>query len=125
MTVHELKQDIKCFDDIKSGKKNFVIGKNYRDFEVGDVLVLSAYVPMGGTDTSGYARKTDQWDVCDFKKANKIKAEVTHILSAKDYNLLARNGRNGISAIKEVVKKYFKNMYLTDEYVVLGIEVEK
>lgn len=125
MTVHELKQDIKCFDDIKSGNKNFVIRKNDRDFEVRDVLVLSAYVPMGGTDTSGYARKTDQWEVCDFKNANKIKAEVTHILSAKDYNFLARNGRNGISAIKEAVKKYFKNIYLTDEYVVLGIEVEK
>lgn len=120
---HELKLNIRYFDDVRSGKKNFEIRRNDRDFKIGDILVLSAYVPLGGTDTSGYAKKLDKWDICDFKKASKIKAEITHILSAKNYNILVRSDSSVISVIKEVVKRHFKNIYLTDDYVVLGIEV--
>ena len=44
MKTHELKLEIKYFDDVKSGKKNFEIRKNDRDFQVGDILELKAYV---------------------------------------------------------------------------------
>ncbi|EEJ42664.1 DUF3850 domain-containing protein [Leuconostoc mesenteroides] len=43
MKIHELKLDTFYFYDVKSGLKTFEIRKNDRDYQVGDVLALSAF----------------------------------------------------------------------------------
>lgn len=43
MKIHELKLDIKYFDDVKNGNKNFEIRKNDRDYQIGDILELKAW----------------------------------------------------------------------------------
>ena len=40
---HDLKIMPKYFDDVVSGKKNFEIRRNDRDFKVGDILLLREY----------------------------------------------------------------------------------
>ena len=41
--IHELKILPQWFADVKSGKKNFEIRRNDRDFKVGDLLCLKEY----------------------------------------------------------------------------------
>lgn len=41
--THELKILPQWFADVKSGKKNFEIRRNDRDFKVGDLLCLKEY----------------------------------------------------------------------------------
>lgn len=41
--THELKILPKYFEDVMTGKKNFEIRKNDRDFKVGDYLLLKEY----------------------------------------------------------------------------------
>lgn len=43
MKTHELKIKPKYFDDVISGKKNFEIRKDDRDYEVGDLITLKEY----------------------------------------------------------------------------------
>lgn len=123
MKTHELKLDTKYFEDVKSGKKNFEIRNNDRGFEIGDILELRAFIPPGGTETSGYYKKGDEWVICDFDEASKIIVKVTHILSAKNYNILVRSGTPSVQNIKKTVQDYFMSIYISYEYVVLGIEV--
>ncbi len=41
--IHELKIIPKYFEDVKSGKKNFEIRKDDRDYKVGDLITLKEY----------------------------------------------------------------------------------
>ncbi|MBZ5980054.1 DUF3850 domain-containing protein [Leuconostoc gasicomitatum] len=43
MRIQDLKLDTKYFDDVNSGLKTFEIRKNDRDYQVGDVLALTAF----------------------------------------------------------------------------------
>lgn len=45
MNTHELKILPRWFEDVLTGKKNFEIRRNDRDFKVGDYLLLKEYEP--------------------------------------------------------------------------------
>lgn len=65
MTTHELKLDIKYFDDVKSGKKNFGIQKNDRDFQFGDILKLRAYGESGYMCLTESFKKTHEKEIAE------------------------------------------------------------
>ncbi|MCT3132946.1 DUF3850 domain-containing protein [Lactococcus lactis] len=136
MKTHELKLDIKYFDDVKSGKKNFEIRKNDRDFQVGDILELKAW------DNSlwqyAFKKKDGKWHSYG-RLADTIKAKILNVVLADEYNNF-QESVNGIpqsikwansyqetyiKTIKGVLKDYFSNDRLPDGYVILGIEVVK
>ena len=132
MTTHELKLDIRYFDDVKSGKKNFDIRNNDRDFKVGDILELkrfdgSDYVVDVGVPGNPYMP-------VDKEQADTIKVRIKWMSRHLDnYNKLLEDA--GLSfniesvgltlAIESVINDYFHTNTLPDGYVVLGIEVTK
>lgn len=125
MRTHELKLDIKYFDDVKSGKKNFEIRKNDRDFQVHDVLELKAW------DSSlwqyAFKKKDGKWHSYG-RLTDTIKAVVTTIVEAERFNKIAEieNGKQQkILNIQKVIKDHFHEEQLPDGYVILGIEVVK
>lgn len=138
MKTHDLKLDIKYFDDVKSGKKNFEIRKNDRDFQVGDILELKKVswflkfiVPIRyaiSIMTNRRLTYLDKNDVpCVESKADTITAKVTTIVEADRFNKIAEieNGKQQkILNIQKVIKDYFSTDRLPNGYVVLGIEVE-
>jgi hypothetical protein len=96
MKTHELKLDIKYFDDVKAGKMKFDIHKNDHDFEVGDILDLKAYDARVGymkMDTKtlldehfAEVEKTAWFKVKSSKSADILRARVTCILSSMEVN---------------------------------------
>ena len=146
MKTHELKLDVKYFEDVKSGKKNFEIRNNDRDFQVGDILELKAYVKglkkfakWGEIiDPFNHFRMSHNYMTCAEEDADTIKVKVVYVLSANDVNEgiefmsgdeTAHATINGqvlvLSQVEEVLKKYLNVERMPDDYVVLGIEVVK
>lgn len=145
MKTHELKLDIKYFDDVKSGKKNFEIRKNDRGYEVGDILELKAW----DKDSFVFWRTTssdnheDYWQTCLKEKGDTIKAKITMINGTEEFNMgldfgdrlkkdfLCTNIKYPnakpfmASEVRKVLNDYFSTDRLPDGYVVLGIEVEE
>ncbi|MDG4985166.1 DUF3850 domain-containing protein [Lactococcus lactis] len=146
MKTHDLKLDIKYFEDVKSGKKNFEIRKNDRDFQVGDILELKAF-------KNGYYAKRnsgsgfgDDYHVMDPdgclyspEQADTIKVKILNVISADEYNNF-QESVNGIPqsikwansyqetyirTINEVLEDFFVTDRLPDGCVILGIEVVK
>lgn len=147
MKTHELKLDIKYFDDVKSGKKNFEIRKNDRDFQVGDILELKAYVKglkafakWGEIiDPFNNFRMSHNYMTCAEEDADTIKAKILNVVPADEYNNF-QESVNGIpqsikwansyqetyiKTINGVLKDYLSTDSLPDGYVILGIEVVK
>ena len=147
MKTHELKLDIKYFDDVKSGKKNFEIRKNDRDFQVGDILELKAYVKGLKSfakwgeiiDTFNNFRMSNNYMTCSEEDADTIKAKTLNVVSADEYNNF-QESVNGIpqsikwansyqetyiKTINGVLNDYFSTDKLPDGCVILGIEVVK
>lgn len=145
MKTHELKLDIKYFDDVKSGKKNFEIRKNDRYFQVGDTLELKAF-------KNGYYAKRnsgsgfgDDYHIMDPdgclyspEQAETIKVKVIDIILPKAWwSILNKFGINNgpvmtksgfMFSPKEVLtvlEDYFSTDRLPDGCVILGIEVIK
>ncbi|WP_282798853.1 DUF3850 domain-containing protein [Lactococcus lactis] len=141
MKTHELKLDIKYFNDVESGKKNFEIRKNDRDFKVGDILELKAY-------ENGMYRHTIQREVrgkgfedwtraSSAEQADTIKAKVTWVLDifensfesgCKMAETVPGTGDDLVELsidIRIVLREYFGLVDLPDGYVILGIEVVK
>lgn len=144
MKTHELKLDIKYFDDVKSGKKNFEIRKNDRDFQVGDVLKLRAYVKGLKSfakwgeiiDPFNNFRMSHNYMTCAEEEADTIKVKVTTIITSQKYNEKCQftdpsileqelNYKFGISGSQKILKDYFYTDRLPDGCVILGIEVVK
>ncbi|MFP7215891.1 DUF3850 domain-containing protein [Lactococcus garvieae] len=134
MKTHELKLDIKYFDEVKSGKKNFEIRKNDRDFKVGDILVLKAF------NEGFYAQKGSSWhtmgsDCCFYteEQADTIKVKVVSVLKPRTVNAKKYYGRGWKAedssvyisnfTVIDVLKEYFHTNHLPNDHVVLGIEV--
>lgn len=110
MKTHELKLDIKYFDEVKDGNKNFEIRKNDRDFKVGDILELKAwtedtekyhthgkgsYLSRGTIEPAkalfDFGQKpeaglSDYFMVQNGEDADTIKVKVVYVLSANDVN---------------------------------------
>ncbi|ATY87920.1 DUF3850 domain-containing protein [Lactococcus lactis] len=138
MKTHELKLDIKYFDDVKSGKKNFEIRKNDRDFQVGDILELKAWEKDSFVfwRTTSSENHEDYWQTCLKEKADTIKVKVIDIILPKAWwSILNKFGINNgpvmtkssfMFSPKEVLtvlEGYFSTDRLPDDYVILGIEV--
>ncbi|AYF99887.1 DUF3850 domain-containing protein [Lactococcus allomyrinae] len=150
MKIHELKLDIKYFDDVKNGIKNFEIRKNDRDFQVGDILELKKVswflkflVPIRyaiSIMTNRRQTYLDKDDIpCIESKADTIKAKILNVVPADEYNNF-HESVNGIpqsikwanscqetyiKTINKVLNDYFSADRLPDSYVILGIEVIK
>ncbi|QIW50765.1 DUF3850 domain-containing protein [Lactococcus raffinolactis] len=136
MKTHELKLDTKYFDDVKSGKKDFEIRKNDRDFEVGDILELKKYKSYKNGKKPHYVM-TDSDSVLktyNSDRADTIKVKVKSIIKAESWNMdknftdpLIFEGKMifkyGISGVSKVLKDYFGSEYVPDGYVVMKIEV--
>ncbi len=136
MKTHELKLDIKYFDDVKSGKKNFEIRKNDRDFQVGNILEMKAWDSSLGQ--YAFKKKDGKWHSYG-RLTDTIKAKILNIVPADEYNNF-QESVNGIPqsikwansyqetyirTINEVLKNYFSTDRLPDGYVIIGIEVVK
>ena len=139
---HKLKLDIKFWDGVKSGKKNYEIRKNDRDFKVGDTLILKAWTGDSTTFPHEYAAKQEGggWAAVDLEwQADTITAKVIGIASANFVNEAPAfvdcvpqsikwpnsTSETYIKDIRAVLQDYFHTDKLPDDYVVLGIEVEK
>lgn len=134
MKTHELKLDIKYFDDVKSGKKNFEIRKNDRDFQVGDILELKAW--DSSLEQYSFKTKDGKWNSYG-RLADTIKVKILNVVPADEYNKFHEyvNGipqsikwansyqETYIKTINEVLKDYFSTDRLPDGYVIIGIEV--
>ena len=143
MKTHELKLDINYFDEVKSGKKNFEIRKNDRNLQVGDVLVLKAYVGREsateeGLDT-GYAwtehlfeEGYDIWENCEEELADTFKVKVKEVIKAEQLNqgdwddatLEAMRNINW-SNVMEVLVDYFDTDHVPAGYALMEVEVVK
>jgi hypothetical protein len=55
--VHDLKTQIEPFEAVLSGRKNFELRRNDRDFAVGDVLILREYEIKTHTYTGRFVEK--------------------------------------------------------------------
>lgn len=53
--IHQLKLNEEFFGDVITGKKNFEVRKNDRNYKVGDYLKLLSYDPQKGLYTGGEA----------------------------------------------------------------------
>lgn len=148
MKTHELKLDIQYFDDVKSGKKNFEIRKNDRDFQVGDILELKAYAGRESAAEESldidyvwtqhlYEEGYDVWENCEEELADIIKVKVTWIIDYFDTSWESGKKfvRDVLGTLEEkielnnnigvILKEYFGSTELPDGYVILGIEVVK
>ncbi|WP_195918937.1 DUF3850 domain-containing protein [Lactococcus lactis] len=126
MKTHELKLDIKYFDEVKSSKKNFEIRKNDRNFQVGDILELKAWDSSLGQ--YAFKKKDEKWHSYG-RLADTIKVKVLEIFG---WNIVSepddsKSMFDEITTleIKEVLNDYFSTNRLPDGYVILGIEVVK
>lgn len=130
MKTHELKLDTKFFDDVKSGKKNFEIRKNDRDFENGDILVLKRYFRQQGS----YVVIDNHLLSTDSKHADTIKVKVKSIIKAEYWNMDKNftdplifedkmEFKYGLVGVTKVLEEYFGSEEVPDGYIVMGIEV--
>ncbi|WP_195916669.1 DUF3850 domain-containing protein [Lactococcus petauri] len=129
MKTHELKLDVKYFDEVKNGTKNFEIRMNDRDFQVGDILELKAF------KDGFYAKKGSSWhtmgsDCCFYteEQADTIKVKIVEImswdqLSEPDDEKSMFSLEEVNIQIKQVLKDYFKVDRLPKDFAILGIEV--
>lgn len=148
MKIHELKLDIKYFDEVKNGHKNFEIRKNDRDYQIGDVLELKAYKNYKNGKKSHYIRHENDNILKTYNpdRADTITAKVTCILSNLEVNegIDFMNFNPKVSLFEDealpflkagwrydwnyeyflrVLKEYFHTDKLPDGHVVIGVEV--
>ncbi|KXT63177.1 DUF3850 domain-containing protein [Lactococcus sp. DD01] len=138
MKTHELKLDVKYFDEVKNGTKNFEIRKNDRDFKVGDILILKAFMPGLKTfvkwgeiiNPLNDYRMSHNYMSCAEKEADTIKVKIVEImswdqLSEPDDEKSMFSFETVNSQIQQVLKDYFKADRLPKGFAILGIEVVK
>ena len=140
MKAHELKLDFKYFEDAKSGKKNFVIRKNNRDYKVGDVLKKRAFMPGLKTyvkwgeviDPLNNFRMSHYYISCAKEEADSITQKVKEVITAEQLNqgdwddetLEAMRNINWPN-VMEVLVDYFDTDHMPDGYVLMEVEVIK
>ncbi|MFK4941218.1 DUF3850 domain-containing protein [Lactococcus petauri] len=138
MKTHELKLDVKYFNEVKNGTKNFEIRKNDRDFKVGDILILKSFMPGLKTfvkwgeiiDPLNDYRMSHDYMSCAEKEADTIKVKIVEIMSwdqlSEPYDKKSMFSFETVnSQIQQVLKDYFKADRLPKGFDILGIEVVK
>lgn len=131
MKTHELKLDINYFEDVKSGKKNFEIRKNDRDFQIGDILELKIF---DGGKYQYFNEEILTYLDCRVSRADTLKAKVLDIFRPEQINpdLQIINGGEYatnlhialfLKGVSNVLKKHFNSDKVPDDYVVMAIEV--
>lgn len=136
MKIHELKLDIKYFDEVKNGNKCFEIRKNDRDYQIGDVLELKAYKNYKNDKKSHYIRHENDSVLKTYNpdRADTIKVKVTLVITAEKYNekcdftdpTILENELDykfGVRGTQKVLKEYFGTERLLNDYVLLKTEV--
>lgn len=134
MKIHELKLDTKYFDDVKSGKKNFEIRENDRDFKVGDILNLHMWHDGGGIQ--GYTKVVSVDEISKIKDIRKVSREKSDTIKAKvtgiwDINNMFNEGGYvddienviDLDLYEKILGDYFERDTLPIGYVVMSIEV--
>ncbi|MFD2254004.1 DUF3850 domain-containing protein [Lactococcus formosensis subsp. bovis] len=143
MKIHKLKLDIKYFEDEKSGKKNFVIRKNDRDYQVGDILELKAYVGQGSAEEEGldvgyawtehlFEEGHDIWENCEGELADTFKVKVKEVIKTEQLNqrdwddeTLESMWNINWPNVMEVLVEYFDTEQMPVDYVLMEVEVVK
>lgn len=143
MKIHELKIDTQYFEDAKSGKKNFVIRKNDRDYQVGDILKKHAW----DSERKRYARKNPNTEIgwqtimlegdgnivpLTAEYSDLITQKVKEVITAKQLNqcnwddetLEAMRNINWPN-VMEVLVDYFDTDHMPDDYVLMEVKVIK
>lgn len=143
MKIHELKLDTKYFEDAKSGKKNFVIRKNDRDYQVGDILKKHAW----DSNRKKYARKNPNPEIgwqtimlegdgnivpLTAEYSDSITQKVKEVITAEQLNqgdwddetLEAMRNINWPN-VMEVLVDYFDTDHMPDDYVLMEVKVIK
>lgn len=129
MKKHELKLDTKYFENVKSGKKNFEIRKNDRNFEVGDILELKRYSRQQGSyvvDNHLLSMNSKDADTITAKVLSVIKAESWNMDKVFTDPLIFEDKmkfKYGLVGVSKVLKEYFDTEEVPDGYVVMAIEV--
>lgn len=143
MKVHELKLDTKYFEDAKSGKKNFVIRKNDRDYQVDDILKKHAwdserkrYAIKNPTPEIGWQTimlegdgnvvplTTEYSDSITQKVKEVIIAEQLNQGNWDDETLESMRNINWPN-VMEVLVDYFDTDHMPDDYVLMEVKVIK
>ena len=89
--IHELKILPEYFEAVTSGRKQFEIRKNDRDFKVGDQLILREYKKYIKHELPGLTRTTFSYT------GDSYKAEITYItdyMQKSGYVVLGIKGVN-------------------------------
>lgn len=143
MKVHELKLDTKYFEDAKSGKKNFVIRKNDRDYQVDDILKKHAW----DSERKRYAIKNPSseigWQTIMLEEdgnvvpltaeySDSITQKVKEVITAEQLNQgnwddeTLESMRNiNWPNVMEVLVDYFDTDHMPDDYVLMEVKVIK
>jgi len=143
MTIHSIKLNSIYFPDVKSGKKNYEIRKNDRDYKVGDRLMLHNYVPKGVMKRDPFS-ESDEEVMCYYIQTipntgvihhaepngltDRIQAVITAVIQPEHDVLETLKGDDDIARInmievQKTIKEYLGTDHLPDDYVILGIEV--
>lgn len=121
MKTHELKLDIKYFNDVKSGKKNFEIRKNDRDFRLRDNLKLIA---CRNGNYVRWNKNKKKWVHTTKRKADKFNVKILNVMHGIPQSSKWADSYQEIyiKTINKVLNDYFSTDRLPDGYVILGIE---
>lgn len=143
MKVHELKLDTKYFEDAKSGKKNFVIRKNDRDYQVDDILKKHAwdskrkrYAIKNPTPEIGWQTIMLEGDgnvvPLTAEYSDSITQKVKEVITAEQLNQgnwddeTLESMRNiNWPNVMEVLVDYFDTDHMPDDYVLMEVKVIK
>lgn len=117
MKIHKIKENIKYFADVLTGVKTFEIRKNDRDYEVGDILIMSAWT----NDTEKY----QTWGKGTYLALGTIHSDKP-LFSDVKYIDEPISDYFPVSDVEQADKIQAKIIYMTDfeqkeGYVVLGI----
>jgi len=125
LKIHELKLDVKYFDDVKSGKKNFEIRNNDRDFQIGDILELKAFKD----GKYAFRNKDNIWTAYG-RSAEIVKVKVVEIISAEQLNkiqwdddTIAAMHNIGWAYVMEVLLDFWDTYGMPEGYVLMEVEV--
>ena len=127
MTIYKLKLDIRFWQDVKSGKKNWEIRNNDRDFHSGDILKLRAFRNGQYVRWSKNKRK---WGHTTARKAETITVKVTTLIRAQalnegewDNDTLEVMQTISWSDVMITLVEYFDTDYFPERYVLMKISV--